>query len=224
MMVRKSIEIVLVLAATGYVMKQARKPDRFMGRIFARLMNQSHSGLTDWGLSHVRIAEAFQILDVGCGGGRTIEKMAAMAPASKIFGVDYASGSVATSRGWNKELIRAGRVEIQQGTVSQLPFAADSFDLVTAIETQYYWPDLENDMREVRRVLKPGGTLVVIAETYKGGARDAVVGGFMKLYGAPSLGVKEHRGLFEQAGYTAVEVFEERKKGWICVTGKKAGV
>jgi len=77
-------------------------------------------------------------------------------------------------------------------------------------------------MREILRVLKPGGTLAVIAETYKGGARDAALGPVMKMLGSPSLGVKQHRELFTQAGYTAVEVFEERNAGWICVTGKKA--
>lgn len=224
MMLRKIIEMAVVLVASVYVAGQVRKPDRFAGRLIAKLMNQSHSKLTDWALTHVRIAEAFHILDVGCGGGRTIEKLAAAAPAGKIYGIDYASGSVATSRAWNKELIREGRVEIQEATVSKLPFAADAFDLVTAIETQYYWPDLVNDMREILRVLNPGGTLAVVAETYKGGSRDAVVGSVMKLFGSPSLGVKEHRELFTQAGYTAVEVFEEGKKGWICVTGKKPEV
>ena len=215
------IQIALVLAATGYVAGQVRKPDRFVGRLFANLMNESHSKLTDWGLSHVRIAEAFHILDVGCGGGRTIEKLAAMAQSGKIYGIDYATGSVATSRARNKELIRDGRVEIQLAAVSRLPFAADAFDLVTAIETQYYWPDLVNDMREILRVLKPGGTLAVIAETYKGGSRDAALGPVMKMLGSPSLGVKEHRELFTQAGYMDVEISEERDKGWICVTGKK---
>jgi ubiquinone/menaquinone biosynthesis C-methylase UbiE len=221
MMLLKIIKIALTLAATGYVVGQVRKPDRFVGQLFARLMNRSHSKLTDWGLSHVRIAEAFHILDVGCGGGRTIEKLAAMAPHGKIYGIDYASGSIATSRARNEELIREGRVEVQRAAVSQLPFATDAFDLVTAIETQYYWPDLVNDMREILRVLKPSGTLAVIAETYKGGSHDAVLGPVMKLFGSSSLGVKEHRELFTQAGYTAVDVFEERNRGWICITGKK---
>ena len=221
MMLLKIIKMVLILVSAGYVVGQVRKPDRFIGRLFAMLMNRSHSKLTDWGLSHVRIAEAFHILDVGCGGGRTIEKLAAMAPSGKTYGIDYASGSVATSRARNKGPIRDGRVEIQQAAVSQLPFAADAFDLVTAIETQYYWPDLVNDMREILRVLKPTGTLAVIAETYKGGSRDVVLGPVMKLFGSSSLGVKEHRELFTQAGYTAVDVFEERNRGWICVTGKK---
>ena len=218
----KIVKMALVLGATVYVVGQVRKPDRFAGRLFAMAMNSSHAKLTDWGFTHIAIGKDFTILDVGCGGGRTIEKMAALASNGKVFGIDYASGSVATSQWRNKSLIRAGRVDIQQSSVSKLPFSADTFDLVTAIETQYYWPDLVNDMREVLRVLKPGGMLAVIAETYKGGSRDVILGTAMKLFGSASLGVEEHEQLFAQAGYVNVEVFEERKKGWICVVGRKA--
>ena len=42
------------------------------------------------------------------------------------------------------------------------------FDLVTAVETHFFWPDLPNDVREVLRVLKPGGTFLLIAEVYRG--------------------------------------------------------
>ena len=220
-LVLKIVKVVLALGAAGYVMGQVRKPDRFAGRLFAMLMNQSHSKLTDWGLTHIRIEKDFTILDVGCGGGRTIGKLAATASNGKVYGIDYAAGSVATSHARNKELIRAGQVQIQQASVSKLPFPADTFDLVTAIETQYYWPDLPSDMREVLRVLKPGGVLTIIAETYKGGSRDVVLGTAMKLFGSPSLGVKEQKELFAGAGYINVEVFEEPKKGWICITGGK---
>lgn len=217
----KIVKVLLVLGAAVYVVSQVRKPDRLAGRLFAMLMNQSHSKLTDWGLMHTRVEMGFTILDVGCGGGRTVGKLAAMASNGKVYGIDYAAGSVATSRSRNEELIRAGRVEIQQAPVSKLPFAADTFDLVTAIETQYYWPDLPSDMREVLRVLKSGGVLAIIAETYKGGSRDLVLGTVMKLFGSPNLGVIEHKELFAKAGYINVEVFEEQKKGWICITGRK---
>jgi ubiquinone/menaquinone biosynthesis C-methylase UbiE len=220
--VLKIVKMVIVLGAAVYAVRQVRKPDRFAGRLFAMLMNKSHSKLTDWGLTHVFIEKHFTILDVGCGGGRAVEKMAALATNGKILGIDYASGSVATSRSRNKESIQSGRVAIRQASVSKLPFSVDTFDLATAIETQYYWPDLPNDMREILRVLKPGGMLAIIAETYKGGARDAVLGTAMKIFGSPSLGVEEHKELFAQAGYVNVEVFEEQKKGWICVTGRKA--
>jgi ubiquinone/menaquinone biosynthesis C-methylase UbiE len=100
------------------------------------------------------------------GGGPTINKLAAK--AAKVYGIDYAAGSVAASRAHNKRLIVEGRVHVEQASMSQLPFADDKFDLVTAIETQYYWPNLRDDMKEILRVLKPGGRLLVAAENYKG--------------------------------------------------------
>lgn len=202
-----------------YVVRQFRKPSKWVGRPFLWLMNRSHSNLTDWGLQHVLVGEKFSILDVGCGGGRTIHKLAALAANGKVFGVDYAKGSVAASRAFNADSVRAGRVAVAQGSVSALPFASNSFDLVTAVETQYFWPDLVNDMKEIRRVLKPGGTLVIIAEAYKDGtsvARDAV----LKLMGNGCLSVPEHRQLWADSGYADVQVFEDRRRHWICVTGK----
>ena len=118
-------------------------------------------------LQHVAIEGDFTILDIGCGGGRTIQKLADIARAVVVCGVDYASGSVAVSRARNAQLIKTGRVEIREVSVSELPFPGEKFDLAIAVESQYYWPDLGRDMCEIRRVLKPGGCLAVIAETYK---------------------------------------------------------
>jgi len=219
-MLRALLLIVVALAAV-YLARQVRKPDNFAGRFIVWLMNKSHSRLTDWGLQHVRIEKEFAILDVGCGGGRTIEKMAALATDGTVFGIDYAPGSVAASCAKNAELIRAGRVSIQQAMVSNLPFEPDAFDLVTAIETQYYWPNLLEDMREILRVLKPGGTVAIVAETYRKGSRDTVLGPAMKMLGGASLGVNDERELFSKAGYVDISVFEEPSKGWLCVTGRK---
>jgi ubiquinone/menaquinone biosynthesis C-methylase UbiE len=212
---------ILLVAAALYVLNQVRKPTRWVGRLFTWIMNFSHSSLTDWGLQHVQIEKQFAILDVGCGGGRTIQKLAALASAGMVYGVDYAKGSVAASRAKNAELIKAGRVEITPGSVSELPFPAGKFDLVTAVETQYYWPDLVNDMREILRVLKPGGALVVIAESYKKGSYNALQQPVMKLLRSTNLGVEEHRELFSAAGYREIQTFEERSKGWFCGVGKK---
>lgn len=216
----------LVLVSVGlligfYLVRQVRGPSKWVGQPFAWIMNRSHSNLTDWGLQHVKIDQNFTALDVGCGGGRTIQKLAAIATEGKVYGVDYAQGSVAVSRGKNAQAINEGRVKIKQASVSQLPFADNKFDLVTAIETQYYWPDLCNDMQEVLRVIKPGGTLLIIAETYKGGTASKVTAPIMKLLGSSSLSVEDQRNLLTAAGYSDIQIFEERQKGWICVSGKK---
>jgi len=117
-------------------------------------MNSSHSKLTDWGLEHISIANHDTILDVGCGGGRTVNKLAAIATQGKVYGVDYSEESVAFTKRTNARWIEAGRVEIRQASVSQLPFPDNSFDVITAVETHYFWPDLPADLREVLRVLR----------------------------------------------------------------------
>ena len=220
-MVETVVKYVLLAGLVAYMLNQVRKPTRWVGRFFTSVMNFSHSSLTDWGLKHVPIEESFTILDVGCGGGRTIEKLAALAGKGMIYGIDYANGSVAASRAKNARLIQAGRVEITKASVSQLPLPDNKFDLVTAVETQYYWPDLTKDMREILRVLKPGGTLIVIAESYKKGAHNNLQRPVMKFLRSSNLGVDDHRELFAAAGYIDIEISEEVKKGWICGTGKK---
>ena len=208
------------LIAAAYLMRQVRKPGRWVGRPFVWLMNHSHSSLTDWGLHHVAIDKDFTILDVGCGGGATVNRLAAMAPNGTVCGIDYADGSLAVSRRTNAALMARGRVDIRKASVSELPFANGTFDLATAIETHYYWPDLAGSMREIRRVLKPSGTFIMIAESYAGGRFDAVQRVVMKPLNSAHLTVDEHRGLFTTAGYEDVQIFENRNRGWICALGR----
>jgi ubiquinone/menaquinone biosynthesis C-methylase UbiE len=186
-------------------------------------MNANHSKLTDWGLQHISIENHDTILDVGCGGGRTLSKLAAIATQGKVYGVDYSDESVAATKRTNAQWIDLGRVEVRHGCVSQLPFPDGVFDLVTAVETHFWWLNLPGDMREVLRVLKPGGTLILIAEVYKGAnTRIAKLAGkYASRTGMTLLSVDEHRELFTNAGYSQVQVIEERDKGWICGIGRK---
>src|SRR5262245_59460917 len=184
-------------------------------------MNVQHSGVTDWGLGHVLLEKHFTMLDVGCGGGRTIDKLATLASEGKVHGIDHSAASVAAARHTNARWIESGRVDIQQGSVSRLPFPDGTFDVVTAVETHYYWPDLTADLREVLRVLRPGGRLLIIAETYRGRRFDALYRPAMALLRATYLTLGEHRDRLAAAGYSEVEVFEERSKGWMCAVGRR---
>jgi SAM-dependent methyltransferase len=205
------------------LLDQCRKPTGRMGRFTLWRMNWSHSKLTDWGLAHISIEHRDTILDVGCGGGRTVSKLAAIATQGRVCGIDYSDDSVAASRRTNARWIDIDRVEIRQGSVSRLPFADDMFDLVTAVETHYFWPDLPADMHELFRVVKAGGTLIVIAEAYKGAKTMAgkLTEKYLPLAGMTLLSVDEHRDLFTKAGYSDVRVIEEYDKGWICSMGRK---
>jgi SAM-dependent methyltransferase len=210
------------IAFAVYVARQCRRPSGPVGWLFARLMNRSHSGLTSWALSHITIKPDAAILDVGCGGGRTIERLATLAPRGKVYGVDYSPTSVGTARGVNAALIAAQRVDIRQAAVSELPFSANTFDVVTAMETHYYWPDLVHDLGEIRRVLVPGGQLLIVAEAYDRGGASALQKPAMALLRAKFLTRDEHCRLFTAAEFADVQAFEEKAKGWLCVVGTKA--
>jgi ubiquinone/menaquinone biosynthesis C-methylase UbiE len=186
-------------------------------------MNASHSKLTDWGLGHISVEQHDTILDVGCGGGETVRKLAAIATQGKVYGVDYSEESVAASKRRNPRGIDIGRVEIRHGSVSHLPFSDGMFDLVTAVETHIWWPDLPGDMREIFRVLKPRGQLIIIAEVYKGANTTAsrLAEKYAGQTGMTLLSAEEHRRVLTDAGYLDVQLVEEDKKGWICGVGRK---
>ena len=117
-------------------------------------MNRHHRPLQEFAMRFFRIPERGKILDVGCGGGFFIASMLRRAPVS-----------VRKPLAFNRRAVREGRVEAVEGSVSNLPFAEASFDLVTASETIYFWPDPANDVREVLRVLRPGGTFAVCCDS-----------------------------------------------------------
>jgi ubiquinone/menaquinone biosynthesis C-methylase UbiE len=217
---RRLVTTALGIGAAYVLMRQCRKPTGWLGRRVARAMNIGHGRLTAWGLSHVPIEPGWHVLDIGCGGGQTIRSIAAKATEGRVDGVDYAPASVAVARQTNADLIASGRVGVQHASVSRLPFPDGSFDLVTAVETHYYWPDLPRDLLEARRVLKPAGRLVIVAETYRGRRLDWLYRPVMRgLLRATYLSIDEHGAALKAAGFDAVEVDTDPSRGWVCALG-----
>lgn len=99
-----------------------------------------------------------------------------------------------------------------------MPFAGESFDLVTAFETVYFWPGLPECFGEVSRVLKPGGTFFICNEGGGDNAKDdkwtKIIGG-MTIYNAGEL-----KAFLEQAGFHGVQT-HKNGRGWLCVTAQK---
>ena len=215
------VRLAVIILLVAWIFRQIRKPSGPVGKRMVRAMNVGHSKMTEWGLQQVIVPQNAAILDVGCGGGRTVRRLAALAPRGKVIGLDYSAASVAVSRDTNADDIASERVQIQQGSVAALPFPDCTFDVVTAVEMHYYWPDLPANVREVLRVLKPGGTFALIAETYRGGPFRFVYGIVMPLLRAAFLSDAEHRDLLTQAGFTEVATKHVSGKNWICATGRR---
>ena len=118
--------------------KQFRKPTGWMAKFAGLGMNREHEKVWRWGLEHVAIQPDAIILDVGCGGGGAVKILAQAASRGKVYGVDYSEDVLPTARRVNQALVKQGRVEIKHGSVSDLPFPDDTFDLATAFETTIF--------------------------------------------------------------------------------------
>jgi len=199
----------------------ARKPTGGLGRFLIRAMNISHYRLTNWGLSHLSIRKRDTILDIGCGGGGTVYKLAKIVTNGKIYGIDFSDESVMVSRMTNKQFVQMGRVEIQQSSVSCLPFSDNMFDLVTAVNTHNYWPDLVSDMQEILRVLKPSGKLIIIGSMCEGGKYDKRNKKYSELVEIAFPSVNELRDIFLNVGYSEVQMYEKYNRSWMCGIGRK---
>lgn len=142
------------------IAKHFSKPSGFWGSVLLNSMNKTHAKLITWGLSHLEIGKNDTVLDIGCGGGLAVSLMAQK--SGDVYGVDYSHTAVKKAAKKNKQAIRQGRVHIQWGDVQKLPFEDNTFDVVTAFETIYFWPDIAQNFKEVLRVVKPGGAFMPV--------------------------------------------------------------
>lgn len=200
------------------LLQNTRKPVGENGGKMIEKMNEEHFMLTKWGLDQTPIGE--NVLDVGCGGGRAIEILSKESANCTFTGLDYSEKSVQMAKERNQSLIEAGRVSICQGSVSDLPFGDNSFDTVFSVESYYFWPSLESDMREVYRVVKPGGCFAIIVEMV-GGSMDDRYEEIAKRLEMTVLDANEMKELFEKTGYKEIVVKEEKEEGWLYIRGVK---
>ena len=152
--------------------ENTRKPAGLGGKIMVAMMNFGHSAMAEWGLHFLQPAPDAMVLDCGCGGGANIKKLLKLCPKGKVQGIDYSAVSVEKARKVNAGAIAEGRCNVQQASVAELPFEAEQFDVATAFETVYFWPELAQNFREVYRVLKPGGTFFICNEANGETAKD----------------------------------------------------
>ena len=179
-------------------------PQGQMGRAMLKFMNLCHAPLTNWGLSLVDIQDGWKMLDIGCGGGATLKRLLKRSQDAKVYGIDISEESVAKASEVNKALIDK-QVFVRQGSAAELPYEDGKFDLVTAVETVYFWPNLPNCMQEVHRVLKPGGHFAIMVEVIDTDSKWTNVVEGMTAYTPEQL-----KQFLDDGGFTKTEI--HRKK------------
>lgn len=191
-------------------------PRGFLGRLMLRGMNRFHAPLADWALPMIDWQTDWHVLDVGCGGGANIARMLRLCPAGQVDGLDVSEESVAFARRCNRtELGR--RCQVRQGEVKQLPYGEAELNVVTAFETIYFWKDLQAAFGEIRRVLRPGGWLLICCEASDPANTswtDMIDG--MRVYAPEDI---EKR--LSEAGFEDIQVYRWGKED-VCVIARRA--
>jgi ubiquinone/menaquinone biosynthesis C-methylase UbiE len=122
----------------------------------ARFLNQGNRDLLDSALEVVAAAPGARVVDVGFGGGYTLERLAPLVRPERVAGVEISKAMIAAVRA------RGGDAcDLHVADAAALPFADASFDRVLSVNTIYFWPDPGRVLAEMHRVLKPGGRLVL---------------------------------------------------------------
>ena len=179
-------------------------PKGRMGRAMLKFMNLTHAPLTNWGLGLIEFQDGWTMLDIGCGGGKTLQRLLKRSQSAKVYGIDISDESVAKAREYNADVLDK-QVFVQKGSAAELPYEEGTFDLVTAIETVYFWPNLPDSVKGIHRVLKPGGSFAIMVEVVDADSKwtDFVEG--MTAYTPEQL-----KALLDDAGFVQTEI--QRKK------------
>ena len=195
---------------------QFSRPSSLMGRLLLRSMNIGHGRLHQWGLKAAGIQLTDRVLDVGCGGGKAISRILEET-RREVAGVDHSPEAVKTARSVNRAAISSGRLRIVESSVESLPFRDGFFDVVTAFETTYFWPELQAGLTEIHRVLNRGGRLVIANEFADRASAGAWAGRLnMRVPDSEALA-----GAAYEAGFLMVDVSVHPHNGWLRLIAAK---
>jgi len=111
------------------------------------------------------------ILDIGCGGGKTVQLFSALLPGANIYGLDHSLEMVELSGRVNRRAVSEDRVKLIQGDVRHLPFPDGHFNLATAFDTVNFWTAFDTAISEILRTLKKGGVFMIVNAFPREGTR-----------------------------------------------------
>ena len=203
------------------LVENAVKPEGFWGKLMIRSMNKGHSDLTDWALCHIDIKSGDYVLDAGCGGGKTVSKLANMVGSGKVYGIDYSDLCIKKAEKLNHKNVLCGKVKLSQASVSSLPFEDSKFDFVTAVETYYFWPDKLNDLKEISRVIKPGGKLLLVFEMLKDENEPEKWKKVEERLGIEAVSREGIYEMLDRAGYLNIRTYVKSGTTWLCAVAEK---
>jgi ubiquinone/menaquinone biosynthesis C-methylase UbiE len=114
----------------------------------------------------------------------------------------------------NKKIIDQKRLKLIHGSVTEIPIESNYLDLVTAFETVQFWPNIIIAFSEISRILKKGGSFLIINRYPK---EDTKWWRMAKLKSS-----EDYKAQFKNAGFSDISIDLNYKKGWIILRGTKS--
>jgi ubiquinone/menaquinone biosynthesis C-methylase UbiE len=148
-----------------FIAEHARNARGLLGRLIAFIMARETWRENLRAMDALGIEQGDHVLDVGCGHGRSLAELAARAPQGHVVGLDSSDLMVEIAAQRNRPLIEAARVDVVLSSGESLPFPDDVFHKAQCVHVLYFWKDIETSLREIARVLKPGGRLGLLFRT-----------------------------------------------------------
>jgi SAM-dependent methyltransferase len=163
-------------------------------------MEKSHRPVGEQAIELMMIPAGARVLDVGCGSGWASRLMAAKASSGRVVGIDIADEMIKLA---SETSTAFANVEFQVASAENLPFSAGEFSHAFSMESLYYYADMSAALREIKRVLEPGGVFVTVVDLFKENPPTAQ---WVEDLNVPVqfLGIAEYRALFERAGFVNV--------------------
>ena len=155
-----------------------------------------------------------RLLEIGFGSGYFIKDYASH--VARIAGVDLSEDMVNLASSVNKKLVESGKAEFRHGDASSLPYDDGEFSVVVGIETFFFWSEPVESLREIFRVLEPGGRLVLEMSYNKEDGLDH--GEDMEKMDLIIYSADELTGMLEETGLSDIE-FTYYKGFWLPFKG-----
>jgi len=144
-----------------FIARQSRCPSGLLGQVIGHIMSVETAAANESALKLLDLDAGDRVLEVGFGHGRTIERAAAMVADGLVAGIDASEDMVRMATRRCRRLIESGRVRLTCGDSAQIPYPDQFFDKAYAIHTIYCWDDPAQHLRELGRVLRAGGRLLL---------------------------------------------------------------
>ncbi len=139
------------------IAKQLRRPSGILANKVGSKMNETNNFLYDFTIDALQLRDNESILEIGFGNGKFFDKLFSTADNLRISGLDFSAEMVKEATNNNQPAVNSGRLTLRLGSSDQIPFPDNSFDKVFCINVIYFWERPSEHLREIYRVLKPGG-------------------------------------------------------------------